>query len=190
MMNKFIFIIGLITFLCACNSTAQTESMPLDSNDSIPSWVLMPTSETGLASSSCVLWGGNMSAARGQAIANARADLATQIQIRAKVMDQTKNSQIQQGLEVQTQSSFYGVSNQVAEQSLTGAKTKEIAFARLDNQKQLCALVEMENTEALFEKLLTAAGATIDPSSREAMYIDFRTTEITKELQMQLDSMN
>ena len=188
MMKKVILISASVLMLAACNSTPQSQSTPLADNDSVPSWVFMPTSEKGLASSSCVAWGGNMSAARGQAIANAKADLALQIETRAKVMDKTMNTQTQQGSSVQNKSTFSQVSKQVAEQSLVGAIPKEIAFARIDNQKKLCALVEMENTKPLFDNLLASAGVALDPSSEASLYKDFRTTKITEELQAELSA--
>ncbi|WP_233768613.1 MULTISPECIES: hypothetical protein [Shewanella] len=186
MMKKVLLISASVLMLAACNSTPQSQSTSLADNDSVPSWVFMPTSEKGLASSSCVAWGGNMSAARAQAIANAKADLALQIETRAKVMDKTMNSQSQQGTEVQNKSTFSQVSKQVAEQSLIGAIPKEVAFALIDNQKQLCALVEMENTQPLFDNLLASAGVSLDPSLEANLYKDFRTTKITEELQAEL----
>jgi hypothetical protein len=96
------------------------------------------------------------------------------------------NSQSQQGTEVQNKSTFSQVSKQVAEQSLIGAIPKEVAFALIDNQKQLCALVEMENTQPLFDNLLASAGVSLDPSLEANLYKDFRTTKITEELQAEL----
>ena len=85
-MKKFLPIIAALT-LSACSSTEKSQSEPLAKDDSVPSWVLLPVSDNGLASSSCVPWSGNMSIDRAQALAAARADLAQQIQIKASVMD-------------------------------------------------------------------------------------------------------
>ncbi|WP_285163359.1 hypothetical protein [Shewanella goraebulensis] len=185
-MKKTLLMSATFLVIVGCNNTPASQSTALAENDAVPSWVYLPTSEKGLASSSCVAWGGNMAVARAQAIANAKADLALQIETRAQVMDKSMNTQSQQGTSVQNKSTFTQVSKQVAEQSLIGAIPKEIAFARIDNQKQLCALVEMENTKPIFDKLLASAGVSMDPNSEAMLYKEFRTTVVTKELEAQL----
>lgn len=187
-MKKLLVITSSMLLLAACGSTPKSQSTPLADNDAIPSWVFLPTSHTGLASSSCVAWGNNMSAARAQAIANAKADMALQIETRAKVMDKTLESQKQSGTEVSNHSSFTQVSKQIAEQSLVGAIPKEIAFARIDNQKQLCALVTMDNTQPIFDKLIKDAGVKLNPKAEALLYKEFRTTKVTAELEEQLKS--
>jgi hypothetical protein len=185
MMKRHLMVASAL-LLGACSSTQEPQSTPLSENDSIPSWVLMPTHETGLASSSCVLWSGNMAASRALAIANARADLATQINTKAKVMDKFVNQQTQENEMSNTSSSFSQVSRQIAEQSLIGAVPKEVAFARIDDKKQLCVLVVMENTKPLFDKLLQQSGKTLNPNDEAVLYSEFKTQKAMEELEAEL----
>ncbi|PMG27674.1 hypothetical protein BCU94_04150 [Shewanella sp. 10N.286.52.C2] len=187
-MKKHLMIASTLLLVGACSSTQEPQSTPLAENDSVPSWVLMPTHETGLASSSCVQWSGNMAASRAQAIANARADLAAQINTKAMVMDKLVNQQQQEDDTTTSSSSFAQVSKQIAEQSLVGAIPKEVAFARIDDQKQLCALVIMENTKPLFDKLIKESGKKLDPNDEAVLYSEFKTQKAMKELEAELSS--
>jgi len=186
MMKKYLMVASALLLVGGCSSTQEPQSTPLSENDSIPSWVLMPTHETGLASSSCVLWSGNMAASRAQAITNARADLATQINTKAMVMDKLVNQQTQEDETSATSSSFAQVSKQIAEQSLVGALPKEVAFARIDDKKQLCVLVVMENTKPLFDKLLQQSGKKINPNDEAVLYSEFKNQKAMEELEAEL----
>jgi len=185
-MKKYLMVASALLLVGGCSSTQEPQSTPLSENDSIPSWVLMPTHETGLASSSCVLWSGNMAASRAQAITNARADLATQINTKAMVMDKLVNQQTQEDETSATSSSFAQVSKQIAEQSLVGALPKEVAFARIDDKKQLCVLVVMENTKPLFDKLLQQSGKKINPNDEAVLYSEFKNQKAMEELEAEL----
>lgn len=187
MMKKYLTVASAL-ILGACSSTQAPQSTPLAENDSVPSWVLMPTHATGLASASCVLWSGNMAASRAQAIANARADLATQINTKAMVMDKLVNQQTQENEASMTSSSFAQVSKQIAEQSLVGALPKEVAFARIDDKKQLCVLVVMENTKPLFDKLIQESGKTLNPNDEAVLYSEFKTQRAKQELEAELST--
>jgi uncharacterized protein YcfL len=186
MMKKYLMVASALLLVGGCSSTQEPQSTPLSKNDSVPNWVLMPTHENGLASSNCVLWSGNMAASRAQAIANARADLATQINTKAMVMDKLVNQQTQEDETSSTSSSFAQVSKQIAEQSLVGAIPKEIAFARIDDKKQLCVLVVMENTKPLFDKLLQQSGKKLNPNDEAVLYSEFKNQKTMEELEAQL----
>lgn len=185
-MKKYLMVASALLLVGGCSSTQEPQSTPLSKNDSVPNWVLMPTHENGLASSNCVLWSGNMAASRAQAIANARADLATQINTKAMVMDKLVNQQTQEDETSSTSSSFAQVSKQIAEQSLVGAIPKEIAFARIDDKKQLCVLVVMENTKPLFDKLLQQSGKKLNPNDEAVLYSEFKNQKTMEELEAQL----
>ena len=188
-MKKFLPIIAALT-LSACSSTEKSQSEPLAKDDSVPSWVLLPVSDNGLASSSCVPWSGNMSIDRAQALAAARADLAQQIQIKASVMDKLYLRKTQSNTEFNSGGTFEQVSKQVAQQSLVGAIPQEVAFAKLDGAKQLCTFVVMTNTKETFSNLIEQSGKRLDPSSRAALYEEFKTQKAVKELEQELEKLS
>ena len=188
-MKKLLPVIAALA-LGACSSTQQTQSEPLAKNDSVPSWVLLPVSDKGLASSSCVPWSGSMSTDRAQAIAAARADLSQQIQVKASVMDKLYRRKAQSNDELNVGGTFEQVSKQVAQQSLVGAVPQEVAFAKLDGVKQLCTVVGMSNTQETFNNLVAQSGKRLDPSSREALYEEFKAQKAMKDLEKELDNLN
>ncbi|WP_394129022.1 hypothetical protein [Shewanella maritima] len=188
MIKKYVCLVGAMALLTACSSTHEPQSTPLSENDSVPSWVFLPKHEQGLASSSCVMWTGNMAASRAQAIANARADLATQINTKAMVMDKLVNEQTQQNNKTQTSSNFAQVSKQVAQQNLVGSTPEEVVFARIDDQKQLCVLVVMKDTKVVFDKLLEQSGKNLDPNDEVALYSEFRAQKTMEQLEAELSS--
>ena len=58
--------------------------------DPYPEWVYNPIIENGLAAASCVpIPSSNISVAKKQTVANARADIALQINVKVKAMDKT-----------------------------------------------------------------------------------------------------
>jgi hypothetical protein len=188
-MKKFLPVIVALA-LGACSSTESTQSAPLAKDDSVPSWVLLPVSDKGLASSSCVPWSGSMSVDRAQAIAAARADLSQQIQVKASVMDKLYLRKAQSNDELNIGGTFEQVSKQVAQQSLVGAVPQEVAFAKLDGVKQLCAFVVMNNTQETFSNLVEQSGKRLEPSSREALYEEFKTQKAMKELEKELTQLS
>jgi hypothetical protein len=188
-MKKLLPLVAVIT-LAACSSTVDTQSTPLANNDAIPDWVLLPLSDSGLASSSCVTWSGNMSIDRAQAIAAARADLVQQVQIKASVMDRLYQRKTQSDKLVNVGGTFEQVSKQVAEQNLAGSIPQKVAFARLDGVKQLCAFVVMKNTKETFDNMVDQSGKRLEPGSREALYEEFRAQKAMKELEKELDTLN
>lgn len=175
--------------LSACSNTKQTQSVSLEKNDAVPSWVLLPVSDKGLASSSCVRWSGNLSVDRAQTIAAARADLVQQIQIKASVMDKLYQRRAQSEDQLNIGGTFEQVSKQVAEQSLVGAVPQEVAFARIDGEKQLCSFVIMSNTQEAFNNLIMRSGKRLDPQSREALYEEFKTQKAMNELEKELKTL-
>ncbi len=174
--------------LAACNSTPTTQSTPLHNDDSVPIWVLQPTLENALASSSCVPWSGSLSIDKAQAVAAARADLTQQIKVKAAVLDKLYQRKVQSEQATNVGGTFEQVSKQVAEQNLVGSKPEKVAFAKLDNAKQLCVLVSMPDPEKAFNELVENSGKKLDPTSKEALYEEFKAQKAMKELEKELNN--
>ncbi len=184
-MKKTLLLTSLLA-LAACNSAPQTESASLHKDDNIPGWVLNPTAEAALASSSCVPWSGNLSADRSQAISAARADITQQINVKASVLDKLYQRKMQSENSISTGGTFEQVSKQVAQQNLVGSKPQKVAFAKIDNQKQLCVLVTMADPKKAFEDLVKGSERQLDPTSKAALYEEFKAQKAMKELEQEL----
>lgn len=195
MLKKSLLAMSLGTLLSACASTPEpkptdnTQKINGNPSDNAPSWVFLPKSEKGLAASSCVNWTGNMSIDRPHAIANARADLAQQISVKASVLDKLYNRKLQADGKSNVGSTFEQVSKQVASESLTNSTPEEISMATLDGDKYLCALVVLNQSKEAFEGLVQNSGRQLDPQSKAALYEEFRAQKAMKDLEKELETM-
>ncbi len=193
--KKSLMSLCLASLLTACASAPQNgpidnaRSVTGNSTDNAPAWVFLPKSEKGLAASSCVEWTGNMSIDRPHAIANARADLAQQISIKASVLDKLYNRKLQAEGKSDVGSTFEQVSKQVASESLQNSSPEEIALASLDGKKYLCALVVLNQSQEAFDGLVAGSGRQLDPQSKAALYEEFRAQKAMKELEKELESL-
>lgn len=186
-MNKLSSLIA-VGLLAGC--AAQPVQPPVsESANQIPSWVLNPIAEDGLASSACVPWSGQMTVDRAQAIAAARADLTQQIEIKASVLDllymrnTTSDGRTTQG------GTFEQVSKQVASQTIQGAVPREIAMTTINDQDMLCAYVVMPQTREVFDTVVDGSSRQLDPTSREALYEEFRTQKTLEILERELEQL-
>lgn len=195
MLKKSLLALSLGTLLTACASAPEpgaidnTREVTGNPSDNAPSWVFLPKSDRGLAASSCVNWTGHMSIDRPHAIANARADLAQQINIKASVLDKVYNRKLQAGEKSDVGSTFEQVSKQVASESLANSTPEEISLATLDGDKYLCALVVLNQSEEAFDDLVEGSGRQLDPQSKAALYEEFRAQKAMKELEKELETM-
>jgi hypothetical protein len=195
MLKKSLLALSMGVLLTACASTPEPTAMDnarqVTGNpaDNAPSWVFLPKSDKGLAASSCVNWTGNMSIDRPHAIANARADLAQQINVKASVLDKLYNRKLEAEGKSDVGSTFEQVSKQVASESLENSSPEEIALATLDGDKYLCALVILNQSEEAFEGLVEGSGRELDPQSKAALYEEFRAQKAMAELEKELETM-
>lgn len=202
-MKKHLIIIGVCFALAACASqpeqteeqkssaqaNQQMQSVTGNPQDSAPAWVFLPKSDSGLASSACVDWSGNMAVDRPQAVAAARADMAQQISIKASVLDKLYNRKLQAEGKSDVGSTFEQVTKQVSSETLEGSTPEEISLAQIDGKKYLCALVVKEDTRETFDTLVDESNRQLDPQSKAALYEEFRTQKAMKELEKELESL-
>lgn len=156
-----------------------------DNKLGVPEWVLNPTVENGIAATDCVGWTGNMSIDRKQAIANARAAIAQQIQVKVQAMDKTYQRKTTADGETTTGSTFESVSKQVTEQSLNGAMPRKVDVVKIEGKKNLCAMVAFspEDTRELFKEIVKASGENLDPQSERSLYEEFKAEKAQGEMQ-------
>jgi len=172
---------------CSSNDGAQTmREVTKNETDNAPSWVFLPEVEGALASSQCVQWSGQMQVDRAQVIAAARADLAQQIRTRAAVLDKSVSAKTIEGVSAMVSSSFAQASTQLSSEVLEGAIPKEVTLAQIDGQKQLCALVALEQPEEVFNQMVGMSGMQLDPTSEQALFEQFMIEKTKAELEEML----
>lgn len=170
-------VITCFVLLSGCQSTEK--SIAEDINIKIPQWVLNPTVESGLASSSCVTASNSFSIDRSQAAAQARAELASQIETRVSSLQEEYNTKISSLGNTNIESTINITTVQLTDQYLRGSKVVKVDYAQMDKVNNLCVMVTLsENkTKDLFSQLLKQAPIKLDPENETLLYLHFLKSE-------------
>ncbi|MCP4406720.1 MAG: hypothetical protein GY807_02990 [Gammaproteobacteria bacterium] len=172
--------------LAGCASAPKELPKPSSASE-IPDWVLNPTIEDGIASAQCVPWSGDMSLDRSEAIAEARADLVKQIEVKVKAMDKTYARRVTAKSGTSTGKVFEKVSKQVASRNLTATQVNKVdPGVKINEVVHLCAMVVFgrEANKRLFEDLISSSGASenISPQDEDIMFEEFKAFKAQQEL--------
>jgi hypothetical protein len=176
--------VSTVVLLSACAGGDVKEQAPVSN---IPAWVLNPIIDDGLAATECVKWSGNMSIDKKQAVANARAGLVKQINIKVKAMDKTYARKTETQDKMVTSNVFESVSKQIAEQSLVGARPERVELVNIGDVQNLCAMVTLkpEKTQELLDSILAASEVTVSAQDKDILYEEFKSYKAHQELDAQ-----
>jgi hypothetical protein len=186
-MSLKLLSLSSIVFLAACSST----SVETTSVGDIPSWVLNPQVEEGIAVSECVLFSGNMSIDKQQALANARTSLAQRIETRVSAMDKSYRDKVEVASGVESGSTFSSVSKQVTQQTLVGTTPVKTDITKIAGKDNLCVLVAIgqESTKDIFEQLVTEADRPMNASQKDVLYAEFKAQRAEDQLDLEIEKL-
>ena len=190
MSKKFhLLSLSAIVLLSACSSSEPIQETVVGD---IPSWILNPQVEDGIAVSECVLWSGNMSIDKQQAIANARASLALRIETRVNGMDKTYRDKIEVASAAESGSTFSSVSKQITQQTLIGTSSLKTDIVKIADKNNLCVLVGVgqESTKAIFENLVNASERPMNSGQKDLLYQEFKAQRADLQLDKELEKVN
>ena len=190
MSKKFhLLSLSAIVLLSACSSSEPIQETVVGD---IPSWILNPQVEDGIAVSECVLWSGNMSIDKQQAIANARASLAQRIETRVNGMDKTYRDKIEVASAAESGSTFSSVSKQITQQTLIGTSSLKTDIVKIEDKNNLCVLVGVgqESTKAIFENLVNASERPMNSGQKDLLYQEFKAQRADLQLDKELEKVN
>ncbi|WP_160060417.1 hypothetical protein [Psychromonas sp. L1A2] len=190
MSKKFhLLSLSAIVLLSACSSSEPIQETVVGD---IPSWILNPQVEDGIAVSECVLWSGNMSIDKQQAIANARASLAQRIETRVNGMDKTYRDKIEVASAAESGSTFSSVSKQITQQTLIGTSSLKTDIVKIADKNNLCVLVGVgqESTKAIFENLVNASERPMNSGQKDLLYQEFKAQRADLQLDKELEKVN
>lgn len=180
--------IPAIVLLSACSSSNPTEETTVGK---IPSWILNPQVEDGIAVSECVLWSGNMSIDKQQAMANARTSLAQRIETRVSAMDKTYRDKIEVASGVESGATFSSVSKQVTQQTLSGTTALKTDIVKIAEKDNLCVLVAIgqQSTKTVFDELIAAAARPMNAEQKDVLYQEFKAQRAEQQLDQELEKL-
>lgn len=135
---------------------------------SIPSWVLNPNVDKGLAAVDCVEFSGNVSVDAKLASSNARLALAQQIGTKVEAIDETFDSRISSGKRTNINSKFSSASKQITKQSLSGSKIVRSDIVKISGKDYFCsmAVLSEQKTEQLFNSLVEKSEVKLDEATQ------------------------
>lgn len=177
------------SLLGACASTQVSEAP----KTKLPSWVLMPIIENGIADTQCVSATSDMNVLKNKATALARAELAKQIEVKVKAMDKTYQRLTDTAEGSSTGGTFESVSKQLANKTLSGSRVTQIDYVDFpDDTQKLCVMVTMspELTESLFKDLVQGSGKSISPKNEAVLYERFLAKKAADEMEAEFQSQN
>ena len=171
---------GALTLLAACGSVPEKEQAA-----SIPSWILSPTIDDGIAATACVNFSGNMNIDKAQAVATARADITKQINIKVQAMDKTYARKTETADKMVSSNVFESVSKQLAQQSLVGSRPEKVEILDIAGKQQLCAMVTLKPaiTEKLFKDIIKNSGEKIAAQDESILFEEFKAHKAQQELE-------
>ncbi len=183
-----ILSLSAIAFLAACSSSTPQEETSVGA---IPSWILNPQVEDGIAVSECVLFSGNMSIDRQQALANARVSLAQRIETRVSAMDKSYRDKVEVASGVESGSTFSSVSKQVTQQTLTGTNPVKTDVVKIADKDNLCVLVAVgqESTKDIFDSLINEAKRPMSAKQKDVLYEEFKAQRAEQQLDAELEKL-
>jgi len=176
-----------VIFLVACSSS----SIESTSVGDIPTWVLNPEVEEGIAVSECVLFSGNMSIDKQQAVANARTSLAQRIETRVSAMDKSYRDKIEVASGVESGSTFSSVSKQVTQQTLVGTSPIKTDITKIAGKDNLCVLVAIgqQSTKDIFDTLINEAQRPMTATQKDVLYAEFKAQRAEEQLDKELEKL-
>lgn len=158
----------------------------------LPDWILNPHIEGGIGSAECVVYTHDMGLDKAEAVANARADLAKQIQVKVEAMDKTYKRKVRATGNTSSGGTFESVSRQVASQFLSGSRVIRMEQVMIDNKSNLCVLVALNPslTKELFDALVDGSNQQVSPADRDMLYEEFRAAKAQEEMDKYLQEMS
>lgn len=185
-MKKKIIGVACAVLMTACASTEQAADTQQSQQGAggLPQWVMNPYIDDGFASAQCVPYSSNMSIDRQLAVANARTDLAQQLETKVAVLDKVFRERTDVSSGVSSGSTFSSVAKQLTQQTLIGTRAERVEFVEIDGKKNLCVLVTMgrDKTLALFDNMLAASERQVQPDTREVLLQQFKGAQAQQEL--------
>ncbi|MDF1642950.1 MAG: hypothetical protein P1U80_02035 [Pseudomonadales bacterium] len=176
--------------LAGCSDKPTVPQQEIEPTKSpIPSWVLVPVIEDGIAATDCVVSSGNFSIDRKQAIANARVDLSQQIETKIKAMDKTYARKTDTNRGSSVGGTFESVSKQITQQSLNGARPIKADIVELDGKNHLCIMVALSPTftDELFSNIIKKSGVNLNSDDESVMKEEFKAYKAQQEMEAEFN---
>lgn len=160
-------VLALFALSLNVNATSKT---------SIPTWVLNPSVDDGIAAVDCVKFSGNVSVDAKLASSNARLALSQQIETRVEGLDETFDSRISNDDATRVETKFSSHSKQATKQVLGGSKILRSDVVNISGKDYFCSMATLDpkNSKSLFEDIVSKSKGTMDETLKEELLEQFQ----------------
>ncbi|NVK23562.1 MAG: LPP20 family lipoprotein [Gammaproteobacteria bacterium] len=169
------YLVAIILSFIASNVAAASQM-------AIPSWVLNPSVEDGLAAVDCVKFSGNVSVDAKLASSNARLALSQQIETRVEGLDETFDSRISNDDATRIQTKFSSHSKQATKQVLSGSKIVRSDVVSISGKDYFCSMASLDPKKAksLFDDIVVKTKGDIKQPLKEELLQQFQQPSATE----------
>lgn len=178
--------------LSACGSTPEPPDPQAKSAGGIPLWVAAPNELVGdgaIATTECVLSTGAFNIDKGAALANARLSMAQEISTRVAGLAESHANRVQTPEGVAVAQSFEQTSKQIANETLQGAKLKQLDYVTLQGKSNVCAMAVLDPpaTKQFFDqRILASAPNALSQQDKDVLYQEFKARRAQERLANEL----
>ena len=189
--QKLIIAAAMTSLLAACGSTEKPQETKPETNSltaNIPSWVLNPVVEDGIAASDCVKFSGNLSVDQKMASANGRLALAQQIEVRVEGLDKTYARRTDTNDETSVGTNFSSVSKQLTQQKLNGSRVIKSDIVNITGKDHFCVLTTLSPnaTKELFDAIVNQSKRSVDAQDEKFLYEEFKAHKAEQDLDKEI----
>ena len=119
-----------------------------------------------------------------EATANARQELAQQLNLQVKAMDKTYSRRTRAQDKSSSGSTFESVSRQVTDTNLNGSRVVKTGYVSLAGKKNLCVMVAFGDSQMkkIFNDLIKASNREVGPQDEELLYQEFKAQKAGEEM--------
>ena len=189
-MLRRLFLVVLVPSVilggCSTGPVPKVENTNAPASKALPEWVGNPAIVDGIASTGCVLWAGDLSLDRAEAVAEARAALAKTIDIKIRAMDKTYGNKNRTVNGASWGGVFETTSKQVTERYLSASHVVNVDIVKIEKKKHLCAMVAIEGVASrkLFDEIVSnSSGAEqVSPQDESVLWEVFKANRGQEEL--------
>jgi len=173
----------LLSVACATSDRNEAEDIAYP-NPSLPEWVAAPYVEGGLVQTECVVADAPMSILRGRAVTLARSSLSSELQtaLQDLKVNYQKLATTNEGTSFDEQ--YDRVTKEILDQTLTGSRPARVDYVSIEGQRQLCAMViiDEKNTARLREEVVARTGMNLSADQEAQLWQQFVLTKAEESL--------
>jgi hypothetical protein len=185
MNTKHIVLVAMLsTVLSACSSVNEEVSERSD----LPTWILSPSIDDGIAATDCVIYSGNLSVDRKMATANSRVTLAQQITLNVDSLDKAYLNRVNASQDATTGATFSSAAKLLTRQTLNGSRVIKADLVEIKDVEHFCVLTALSPklTNDLYNDIVKNSKRELSDNDDKFLRQEFKAFKANRALELEL----